>query len=301
MHITTNRLILRYFDIFDANDVYEYSKNPNVSQPACWISHPNLEYSKKIVEKFIIKKEIAIYHKMDKKVIGSIGIFEPVNPNLKGMEISYSLSELYWHKGIMQEALNYALPYIFKYYKISSIYCCSLADNYKSIHTIEAMGFSYLFDYLYDYVPNSEAKIVKYYELKYENFYYFKNTFSIKSYKEFRSINNWVELSPIQYQQIKNTKIKIAIYNKNKLIGIARCISDFSYLFLICDVMVLKDYQGMGIGKKMLKHLIKYIKYNYKGYKKIYIMSLKGKEGFYEKLGFSKDICTGLTIESEDD
>ena len=42
-------------------------------------------------------------------------------------------------------------------------------------------------------------------------------------------------------------------------------------------------------------------KYNYKGYKKIYIMSLKGKEGFYEKLGFSKDICTGLTIESEDD
>ena len=298
MHIDTPRLYLRHFIFEDAIDVYEYSKNPNVGNAAAWLPHPNLEYSRIIINKFIDKKEIAIVDKNTDRVIGSIGVFNPVDKELKGKEISFSLSEKYWGLGIMKEALNFAIPYIFEKYWIDNLYCCCFKDNDKSKSVALGMGFNFIKEFLYEDIPNSEPKMVDYYTLNKNNFYHFKYDFTKEQYIEIRNKVEWKGLKDDQYNNIiRNSNYKLSIYNNNELIGMARCITDYGYLYLLCDIMIDPKYQGKGIGKKLVEHFTKYLKYQINDkYAKLYIMSLKGKEEFYNKLGYNTDAATGLTM-----
>lgn len=56
----------------------------------------------------------------------------------------------------------------------------------------------------------------------------------------------------------------------------------------MADVIVMPAYQGHGIGKALVTECIKFIDRQLKqGWRiKIVIVSAKGKEQFYEKLGF---------------
>ncbi len=299
----TERLILRYFTLEDTWDVYQYSKNPKVAVQAVWIPHPNVEYSKRIVEKFIQNKEIAIVLKQSQKVVGSIGIFSPADHTLTGKEISYALAEEIWGQGIMKEALNYAIPYIFEQYRCDEIYCCNFLDNVRSRGVAEGLGFTYFKDFLYTDIPNGNPKMVRYYQLRYKDFYYFKYDFTKEQYQNFRNLVQWNPLEENQFNYIlENSTYRLTIYNQGELLGMARCISDKAYLYLLCDIMIHPEFQKKGIGKRLVSHFIQYLKHKIGNqYAKIYIMSLKGKEGFYKSLGFQEDIATGLTIVCEGD
>ena len=63
---------------------------------------------------------------------------------------------------------------------------------------------------------------------------------------------------------------------------------DKGYIAYLADVIVNPEYQGQGIGKKMVQECIKYIDNQLKEgwHIKIVIVASKGKEAFYEKLGF---------------
>lgn len=41
--------------------------------------------------------------------------------------------------------------------------------------------------------------------------------------------------------------------NEKELVGVARCVSDFSYCCYLSDLAVAEDYQNQGIGKLMIK------------------------------------------------
>lgn len=116
-------------------------------------------------------------------------------------------------------------------------------------------------------------------------------------YKRIRKDVEWHFLRDFEISKLlNNSGIKVSIYDKELCVGVGRCISDTTNLFLICDIMVLKSYQGKGIGKLIINSLIDKIKNINSSEKYIYVMSVKGKEGFYEKLGFSKDIKSGYCI-----
>ena len=302
MEILTNRLRLRYFQIEDVYDVFEYQKNPNVTNAAAIVPHPNIDYTILIVKKFIRKKEIAICLKDSDKVIGNIGVFDVVNKEYSGKEIGFVLDEKYWGKGIMKEALNSAIPYIVDFYGVEKIYCCAFLDNERSKNSIKGIGFSELSTFDYPLDVETRFKKVMYYKLEYKDFYYFKYRFTKEEYIKFRNLVGWNELESHQIDNIiKNSNYMISIYDcKGEQLGIARCITDNGYIYLMCDVMVDPKYQGKGIGKKMINAFIKYINYSIGNeYAKIYIMSLKGKEGFYQSIGFSEEYATGLTIIKE--
>lgn len=80
----------------------------------------------------------------------------------------------------------------------------------------------------------------------------------------------------------------IAAVRDGELVGIARLIGDEAIYWYINDVWVLPEYQGKGIGSSMVKRLIQYAKEtSIPGTSvSLCLMSAKGKEGFYEKLGF---------------
>ena len=70
--------------------------------------------------------------------------------------------------------------------------------------------------------------------------------------------------------------------NKNKLIGFARAITDYTTNYYICDVIVDEEYRGEGIGKKLVETLIN-------AEELIHLRALlitKDAKKFYEKFGF---------------
>ncbi|MGI8386948.1 GNAT family N-acetyltransferase [Robertmurraya sp. P23] len=86
------------------------------------------------------------------------------------------------------------------------------------------------------------------------------------------------------YTAICNSWYSISIYHNRNLIGFGRIISDGIYQTLICDVMVHSEYQGQGIGKKLMEALLK--KCEEEGIKWVQLFCAKGKQEFYPKLGF---------------
>jgi len=81
-----------------------------------------------------------------------------------------------------------------------------------------------------------------------------------------------------------NSKYKYFIYLGGNLIGAGRALSDGIDCSYICDVAIHPNYQGLSLGKKIVKQL----SIASKEHKKILLYSMPGKELFYEKLGFSK-------------
>ncbi len=66
-----------------------------------------------------------------------------------------------------------------------------------------------------------------------------------------------------------------------KIVGAARVTSDGVFYATIIDVAVDPAFQRSGIGRKMMQALLRRL-----SGMKVYLTTVPGKEGFYEKLGF---------------
>ena len=82
----------------------------------------------------------------------------------------------------------------------------------------------------------------------------------------------------------------ITAYSNEILIGFARAISDGYYYTGIYDVIVRPEYQGNGIGKKMVEKLLEKFKGTY-----FFLTYTEGNKGFYERCGF-EDIDNSMWI-----
>ena len=81
----------------------------------------------------------------------------------------------------------------------------------------------------------------------------------------------------------ENSFSKIFVYNDEKLIGLARAISDGEYQAAIYDVALLPDFQSKGIGKQIIEKLIETLPVE-----NIILYAVPGKDRFYKKCGFKK-------------
>lgn len=76
----------------------------------------------------------------------------------------------------------------------------------------------------------------------------------------------------------------IAAYEENELIGFIDCVSNGVTDAYIQDLMVKPEYQGKGIGTKLMNMMIDYLKDNH-----IYMISVlfdESLKSFYERFGF---------------
>ena len=94
---------------------------------------------------------------------------------------------------------------------------------------------------------------------------------------------------PIDIAQkgLDNSLYGISVYSNDELIGMARVIGDGYTCFYVQDVIVNPNYQGKGIGKKIMKKIMTYLD-NVEENAIVALMSAKGKESFYEQFGFIK-------------
>jgi len=80
----------------------------------------------------------------------------------------------------------------------------------------------------------------------------------------------------------------VFVYHADRLIGFGRAISDGIYQAAIYDCAVLPEFQGKGIGTKIMKNILPRISHC-----NVILYASPGKEGFYQKHGFRK-MKTGM-------
>ena len=147
--IETERLLLRAFLPCDLDDFYEYAKVTGVGEMAGWKHHKSKEESLEKLNSFIKKDKVfAICLKDSGKVIGSVGVEEyDLEDKLtefngyKGRKIGYVLSKDYWGKGIMPEAVNGVIDYLFNVLQLDFLLCGYYDFNLRSKRVQEKCGF----------------------------------------------------------------------------------------------------------------------------------------------------------------
>lgn len=146
--LKTGRLTLRPFQDSDLQDFYAYAKVDGVGQMAGWLPHKDLDESRRILDMFIReKKTFALEYQG--KVVGSLGVEfynekdYPEFETLLGREIGYVLSKDCWGQGLMPEAVQAVIRYLFETENLDFLICGHFERNRRSRRVIEKCGFRY--------------------------------------------------------------------------------------------------------------------------------------------------------------
>lgn len=125
---------------------------------------------------------------------------------------------------------------------------------------------------------------------------YQENVLCYEDYCRLRESVGWTNFSKEQTQAaLSNSLYTVAVFENSQAVGMGRLIGDGMYL-VIADIVVNPVYQGKGIGSKIVSMLKEYTTKELPdgGRTSIQLISEKGKEPFYEKLGFKRipnDFC----------
>ena len=88
------------------------------------------------------------------------------------------------------------------------------------------------------------------------------------------------------YNAVNNSLKVITAWDDEKLVGLIRVVGDGHTIIYIQDILVLKNYQGKGIGSSLLKLVLE----QYKSIRQVVLMTDDTDKtiNFYEKNGMSK-------------
>ena len=114
------------------------------------------------------------------------------------------------------------------------------------------------------------------------------NSITTEEYLGLRQAVGW-SVFPIEQAEagLQNSHV-ICFRDKKNAVALGRVIWDHGYSVLISDVIVAPDYQGQGLGRKLMEETMAYIRSLLKpGYRiMISLMAAESKQGFYKKFGF---------------
>ena len=146
--LTTERLTLRPWRESDLEAFYAYARVDGVGQWAGWTPHRDIEESRRILSMFIAdRKTFALDYRG--KAVGSLGIetYEEIRypelalDALRGREIGYVLARDCWGRGLMTEAVQAVIRWLFDAVKLDFIIVGHYERNARSRRVIEKCGF----------------------------------------------------------------------------------------------------------------------------------------------------------------
>lgn len=114
---------------------------------------------------------------------------------------------------------------------------------------------------------------------------------NVLCYEDYCRLRKSVGWSLFQKEQTKkalsNSLYTIIAVDNNQTVGMGRVIGDGMY-YMITDVVVYPVSQQSGIGTNIINMLVEYVnnKTPIGGRSSIQLIAEKGKESFYEKVGF---------------
>ena len=94
----------------------------------------------------------------------------------------------------------------------------------------------------------------------------------------------------------RNSPLRVFAFDGAKLAGAGRALSDGVYRAAIYDVAVLPEYQGKGIGSRIIQQLVQAANVDV-----VMLYSVPGREQYYERFGFRKMKTAMAIFRGEDD
>lgn len=79
-----------------------------------------------------------------------------------------------------------------------------------------------------------------------------------------------------------NSMFKCFVYDGARLVAAGRVLADGADCAYVCDIAVLPEQQGTGLGNQVVQHLVDAAR----GHRKILLYAVPGKEPFYRRFGF---------------
>lgn len=115
--LTTQRLVLRPFRMEDAQDMFtNWASDPQVTRFLMWPTHTSMNVSQYVLNDWIPHyAEPDYYHwaiTVDGHAIGSIAVVDH-DDRVGKAHIGYCIGRNWWHMGIMSEALQAVMDYLF--------------------------------------------------------------------------------------------------------------------------------------------------------------------------------------------
>ncbi len=92
---------------------------------------------------------------------------------------------------------------------------------------------------------------------------------------------------------IKNSNPVVTVWDQKQMIGFARATSDGIYRATIWDVVIHPDYQGYGLGRKLVETVVSHPLLN--RVERIYLMTTHQSE-FYKRIGFQENSNTTMIL-----
>ena len=146
VELHTRRLTLRPWRQEDLQDFFEYASVEGVGQMAGWLPHKEISETQKILDSFISKKKTFALD-FRGKAIGSLGIEEyneegfPALLDLRCRSLGFVLSKAYWGQGLMPEAVEAVIQWLFEEVKLDAILCAHFDWNTQSARVQHKCGF----------------------------------------------------------------------------------------------------------------------------------------------------------------
>ena len=95
---------------------------------------------------------------------------------------------------------------------------------------------------------------------------------------------------------IRNSKPVVSVWDGDRLIGFARATSDGIYRASIWDVAIHPDYQGAGLGRKLVETVLMHPHVN--RVERVYLMTTH-QQSFYERIGFECNSTTTMVLHNQ--
>lgn len=115
------------------------------------------------------------------------------------------------------------------------------------------------------------------------------NELDVDTYLQLRQSVQWKQLTKEQATKaLAHSLYTVAAYEGDMPVGMGRIVGDGVVICYVQDLVVHPEYQGMGIGSKVLGKLIEYVKSIRLEDTEMMLclMCAKGREKFYEKHDF---------------
>lgn len=144
----SDRIYLRRMLRRDADDMYEYSRNPEVTKYLLWEPHPDKVHTSRYLS-YIQSRyrsgdffDWAVIWKETDKMIGTCG-FTRFNFDANSGEVGYVLNPGFWGFGIAPEAVLTVMRFGFYEIGLHRIEAKFMADNTRSLRVMEKLGMNY--------------------------------------------------------------------------------------------------------------------------------------------------------------
>ena len=148
--IETDRLVLRRFEVSDAEAMYRnWANDREVTKYLTWPVHADPEVTGALLETWVKEYENDHYYQWaiglkerNGEPIGSISVVHS-RDDIEMVHIGYCIGRAWWNQGIMTEALSAVIDFFFDEVEVNRVECRHDPNNPNSGKVMQKCGMKY--------------------------------------------------------------------------------------------------------------------------------------------------------------